>query len=403
MPRATACFTNAQKLAILREQTNRGLTNTAISEQCGVTEGTIRRWRKSQEQLESAKGANSTVHIGRPRENQELEALVLDRLSNLLFFGVPLNHQDVIQIALSIDQDFKSRSKSKLANWASSFLKKENIVLRTTTQYGIRTSEQIESIVTSFNSSFISIINQGNYPEALVLNLDQTGVFFSNARKRILAIRGSSQVAVIANKLSVRATALMTIAMDGTKLPPYVVFKGSNGPRRRIQQSFAALPSTSHYSVQPNAWIDMAEMIHYVDVVLVPFLAQYPGRRCLLLLDSFSVHLSAMIQTKLVNSGYDLLFIPKGMTGILQPLDIAVNKPFKDRLKTQYTNWLIEKARHNNIITKRPKPAREDIALWIESSWSGISRETIQHSFNRQRQAIAADTISNLFNNIIDS
>jgi hypothetical protein len=37
----------------------------------------------------------------------------------------------------------------------------------------------------------------------------------------------------------------------------------------------------------------------------------------------------------------DLVIIPRGMTSQLQVLDVVVNKPFKDRLRRLYGEWLL--------------------------------------------------------------
>lgn len=95
---------------------------------------------------------------------------------------------------------------------------------------------------------------------------------------------------IIADKLSARATAALTVTMDGFRLRPYVVFKGCRGTTSRITSSFSRLPRSMAYSVQPNAWVDIVEMERYIDAILVPFMRERSGVRALHLLGSLSAH-----------------------------------------------------------------------------------------------------------------
>lgn len=52
----------------------------------------------------------------------------------------------------------------------------------------------------------------------------------------------------------------------------------------------------------------------------------------LLVLDSFRGHLTDKVKAELRKEHTDMLVIPGGLTGQLQPLNVGVNKPFKDLL-----------------------------------------------------------------------
>jgi hypothetical protein len=38
----------------------------------------------------------------------------------------------------------------------------------------------------------------------------------------------------------------------------------------------------------------------------------------------------------------DLAIIPGGLTSVLQPLNVSVNKPFKDNIRKLYAQWMAE-------------------------------------------------------------
>jgi DDE superfamily endonuclease len=69
--------------------------------------------------------------------------------------------------------------------------------------------------------------------------------------------------------------------------------------------------------------------------------------------------------------GAHLILIPGGYTWKLQPMDIGMNKPFKDKIWDIYDDWSYE---NNNDA----KPTREAVSSWIKHGWeNGVKQSTI--------------------------
>jgi hypothetical protein len=97
-----------------------------------------------------------------------------------------------------------------------------------------------------------------------------------------------------------------------------------------------------------------------------------------LILDNFSVHKCASVQTILEQANIDAIFIPGGLTPILQPLDVGINKALKDKIRDAYGRW----ARNTfNLDVGLGKPHRRDVAQWVSYAWGEISEESIRNSF----------------------
>jgi hypothetical protein len=62
--------------------------------------------------------------------------------------------------------------------------------------------------------------------------------------------------------------------------------------------------------------------------------------KSLLMFDSCTAHLTPGINT-IVNKYSKMAVIPGGLTKKLHPLDIMVNKPFKDQLRAKWKNWMM--------------------------------------------------------------
>ena len=75
-------------------------------------------------------------------------------------------------------------------------------------------------------------------------------------------------------------------------------------------------------------------------------------KRTLLLLDRFSAHVSKEFEEELLfHDNIDLILIPSGLTYLLQPLDVSVNKSFKVKVRNEWKLWL-DKSRLKILGTK---------------------------------------------------
>ncbi|CAL1281597.1 unnamed protein product [Larinioides sclopetarius] len=60
----------------------------------------------------------------------------------------------------------------------------------------------------------------------------------------------------------------------------------------------------------------------------------------LLFWDSFKVHLTDEVLEKSRKLNAKLAIIPGGLTSMLQPLDVCINKSFKVRLRSKWMEWM---------------------------------------------------------------
>lgn len=94
--------------------------------------------------------------------------------------------------------------------------------------------------------------------------------------------------------------------------------------------------------------------------------------------DSFRAHLSDNVKRVLKNSRTDVAVIPGGMTSLLQPLDVGVNKPFKDNLRQYWNEWMLAGNHTFTPAGRIRKPDLRQICQWILDSWNAISTDTIK-------------------------
>ncbi len=73
--------------------------------------------------------------------------------------------------------------------------------------------------------------------------------------------------------------------------------------------------------------------------------------------------------------------VPGGCTGLIQAPDVSWNKPFKEKMRQLYEEWLHSTEEETAAGNLRP-PSLEQQCQWILEAWSTVSSETIQHSFH---------------------
>lgn len=162
---------------------------------------------------------------------------------------------------------------------------------------------------------------------------------------------------------------------DGTKLPPYVIFKRKTLPKGM------EFPRGVCIRVHPKGWMDEHLMIDWLKTVW----GRRPGgllrNRSLLVLDAFRCHRMPVVKNILEKDKTDLAIIPGGMTSILQPLDVCVNKPFKHALKRKWNAWLVDDKHTYTAGGRMRAPTLAEIAQWIDEIWRNLDPQLIVKGF----------------------
>ena len=139
-----------------------------------------------------------------------------------------------------------------------------------------------------------------------------------------------------------------------------------------------------YITTNENAWITSDLFLEYIDNIL-----DYDshGKRKLLIMDHCTSHDNILIIDKLRSKNIDVVFIPKSMTSILQPLDGCINFPFKKYLKFKYTKFLISKQKiKESLDESRKRIINNVIDIWNRykdaiNKENYIEKELIEKSF----------------------
>ena len=99
------------------------------------------------------------------------------------------------------------------------------------------------------------------------------------------------------------------------------------------------------------------------------------------MLDSFEAQKTEQVKRSFKSENSDLAVIPGGLTSVLQPLDVCLNKPFKDRVRQKWMAWMAEGIHELTASGRQKKSSEELMCQWIGEAWRDIPREMVVNSF----------------------
>ena len=117
----------------------------------------------------------------------------------------------------------------------------------------------------------------------------------------------------------------------------------------------------------------------------------------MLVLDSFRGHTTEGVKTLLKKGRMDLVVIPGGLTSMLQPLNVCINRPFKFALKQKYTEWMAGRNHQYTPTGKIKKPDLDLLCSWIKDAWDQILPELVEKSFKKCSISNSLDRIEEEF------
>ena len=125
------------------------------------------------------------------------------------------------------------------------------------------------------------------------------------------------------------------------------------------------------------------------DMLMVDWVKNVWGKRpgglrkkSLLVLDAFRCHKSDRMK-EMLKEEYrtTLTIIPGGMTSILQPLDVAINKPMKVMLQRRWNEWYAEGEHTFTPSGNMRKPTLLDVCSWV--AWQELHQDIIVKAFKK--------------------
>ena len=257
-------------------------------------------------------------------------------------------------------------------------MNRNNLTLRQKTKIAQKLPADLEEKVTKFLSFVIKQRRQRNYALTQIGNMDETPIWFDMPSARTVNNKGGKTVLVkTTGHEKARFTVVLACMSDGTRLNPMIVFKRKTVPKENF-------PPGVVIHAHPKGWMDEEGTKIWIRKVW----NKRPGRltrtKSLLVWDSFSVHLMESIKSILkTDSNTDIAVIPGGLTSVIEPLDVCLNKPFKDKLRQKWTSWMPEGEKTFTAGGNMRAASLPVVAEWVNSSWNEVGNDMVEKSFKK--------------------
>ncbi len=264
------------------------------------------------------------------------------------------------------------------------FLAKYGFVYRTKTNEATKSPAEVYEEATAFMDRSRPSLCGPHCDKHWILNMDQMPVYFSYHRSKTLAKRGIKTVHVRKTTSDTgRATCALTCTAAGDFLRPMLIYKGKakgNIATRELKHH----DPTSVYACQDTPWMDEVCMFWWVKKILKPYLAVNPpplGIVPVILLDAYGCHMMALVTNKIADLGIEIIHIPGGCTGLTQPLDVGINKPFNLRVRALWEEWMIDEINRTGLVYA---PTCEDISGWVaEVVWGMDGKGLMRNAWRK--------------------
>lgn len=366
----------------------------------GVDRRRVQEWCQQQDDLKlQQKSSKCLPGRGRKVAYPDIEEKLLKWMKERREAGGRVTGKSLRREALHLHKLYGNQSFAASSGWYRMFKRRNNIVMRRTTHISQKPKEVTDDLIHRFQRQIIKLRINRDYDLAQIGNMDETPVWLEMPGSYTLDYTGEKEIrASTTGHHKERVTVLLSGLADGTKLSPLVLLPGVRPPKDHdIPAGIVVYMCGSGKGSWSNAEVTMY------------WLAKIWGvnnrKRRLLVWDTFRGHTTDQVKDKV--RGYfnsDLVFIPPGCTGIVQPADVSWNAPFKRHLEELYDEWQFsapkELTRYGN-----PKPPSKPLLLkWIKQAWDLVTPEIVQKSFKKCGISNAMDgSEDDLFNNDCDT
>lgn len=195
--------------------------------------------------------------------------------------------------------------------------------------------EKVSNVVTTFQ-----------IPDSLIINWDQTGCQLIPGGDWTMDQRRAQQVSITGLDDKRQITLLLAITKSGSLLSPQLIYPGKSDrclPKGVVFPSSWDITFTESHRSNEETMVRFVIIIPYVNGIRESLPLSKCNQEAVTIFDVYKAHQSPKLLELLKQNTIIPLFVPACSTDKFQPLDLAVNREYKEILKGHFHDWYTKK------------------------------------------------------------
>ncbi len=261
--------------------------------------------------------------------------------------------------------------------WCDRFMRRQKLVIRRKTKIAQKLPKDLEDKLTSFQRFIIRQRQATDFELGQIGNMDETPMSFDMPVASTVNFAGEKTVCIkTTGHEKANFTVVLGCMADGTKLKPMLIFKRKTMPKDEF-------PPGVIIAIQPKGWMNESCLQQWITDSWLQRPGAALGKKSLLVWDMFRAQLVPEVKDRLKSLDTTMAVIPGGLTSLVQPLDVCLNKPFKDRMRTKWQAWMAEGKFQLTPAGNIRRPELTLVATWVKESWDEIDCAMVKKSFKK--------------------
>ena len=395
-------YTLKNKLQILDQWKASKCSVRSFAKAHGLGETTLRRWKNQEEQFRAVdvirkcntRKLRQLPGSGRKSFFPDIEDRLYKWVQDRNAEGLRVKEKYIIaKVKALIEEEIavlmvegvekakeveKMRSFKASGSWCDRFKKRFNLVSRRVTS-ARSLPKGFQTIAVDYLTEVQGIISGYNIKPQNIVNFDQVPRYFETENNSTITTKGTQNVSVKkASSSHKRFTLTPVINAAGDFLALHLLFSGlKNKP---------LVDESCLVDVNKTGMWNETVLKRVVDEVIVKKCQTCFQEPVLIILDSYGTHVKFVNGHKEAYERRNIHFsiIPPSMTGLLQPLDVSVNRSFQQAYNDKYTEYMTQAVSKGSFRTKSGNiamPKYRVVSEWVLDWSRSMPQEIIKKSF----------------------